>query len=109
MRQTFNKLVRDGIPAKLDAAGVRYEIRTAAPGELEALLLAKLQEEVDELLGAASDDEALEEIADISEVLAALATRHGANEALLRAKQRAKRDARGGFEEGIVLCWTESA
>jgi predicted house-cleaning noncanonical NTP pyrophosphatase (MazG superfamily) len=108
MRQTFEKLVRDGIPARLDAAGVHYETRTASPDETEALLLTKLQEEVGELLAATSDADALGEIADISEVLAALASRHGADEAQMRARQRTKRDDRGGFDRGIVLCWTEA-
>jgi predicted house-cleaning noncanonical NTP pyrophosphatase (MazG superfamily) len=108
MRQTFEKLVRDGIPARLDAAGVRYETRIALPGEGRGLLLAKLQEEVDELLAATSDTDALDEIADIREVLAALASRYGADEAQMQARQTAKRDDRGGFDLGIVLRWTES-
>lgn len=109
MRQTFEKLVRDGIPTRLDAVGVRYETRTASSDEIGTLLFAKLQEEVGELLGATTDDEALDEIADISEVLAALASRHGADEAQMRARQSAKRDDRGGFDRGIVLRWTETA
>jgi predicted house-cleaning noncanonical NTP pyrophosphatase (MazG superfamily) len=108
MRQTFEKLVRDGIPARLDAKGVLYETRLASPDEVEALLLAKLHEEVAELLAATSDSDALDEIADISEVLSALASRLGADEAGVRIRQNAKREARGGFDRGIVLCWTET-
>lgn len=108
MRRTFGKLVRDSIPARLDAAGVRYEARTASPDEIRPLLLAKLQEEVGELLGATSDAGVLDEIADISEVLVALASSYGADEDDTRARRRAKREARGGFERGIVLCWTEA-
>jgi predicted house-cleaning noncanonical NTP pyrophosphatase (MazG superfamily) len=100
--------VRDGIPARLEAAGVAYEARTASPDELGALLFAKLQEEVSELLGAASDADALDEVADILEVLAALASRYGADQEAIRLKQRRKRNARGGFDRGIVLCWTEA-
>jgi predicted house-cleaning noncanonical NTP pyrophosphatase (MazG superfamily) len=108
MRRVLEKLVRDGIPAQLEAAGVEYEARTASPSELGDLLLAKLEEEVGELLGAASDADALDEVADILEVLAALASRYGADEEDMRLKQRHKRGARGGFDRGIVLCWTEA-
>ena len=109
MRQTFEKLVRDGIPARLDAAGVRYGTRTASPDETGTLLLKKRHEEVGELLAATTDAEALDEIADISEVLTALASRYGADEAQMRARQSTKRDDRGGFDRGTVLCWTETS
>ena len=107
MRQTFEKLVLDGIPARLEARGVRFAARTASSDEMKPLLRAKLVEEVDELLSAATPDQVLEEIADISEVLAALAERYGADAAEMRARQIAKRCDRGGFERGIVLRWTE--
>lgn len=103
MRQPYEKLVRDGIPARLDAAGVRYEVRRATSEEMPALLIAKLQEEIGELLAATSDDEALEEIADVFEVLAALASQHGADETQTLSRRAAKHEARGGFDEGIVL------
>jgi len=109
MRQTYEKLVRDGIPARLDGAGVRYEVRRAAPEEMPTLLIAKLQEEITELLAATSDNEALEEIADVFEVLAALVSQHGADEAETLSRRAAKREARGGFDKGIVLRWTEDA
>ena len=108
MKRTYEKLVRDGIPARLDAAGVRYEIRTASPDEIRGLLLNKLREEVAELLAAVSDDDALDEIADISEVLAAIVSHSGASAADASARRRAKLEARGGFERGIVLLWTET-
>jgi predicted house-cleaning noncanonical NTP pyrophosphatase (MazG superfamily) len=108
MKRVLEKLVRDEIPARLEAAGVAYEARTASPDELGALLFAKLQEEVNELLGATSAADALDEVADILEVLAALASRYGADEEDLRLAQRRKRDTRGGFDRGVVLCWTET-
>ena len=108
MRKTFDKLVRDGIPARLDAMGIRHGTRTARPDELEGLLLAKLQEEVAELLAATTEDDILGEIADVSEVLVALAERYGADTAEMRARQGAKHQDRGGFERGIVLLWTET-
>src|SRR5512140_3338267 len=87
MRQVHEKLVRDGIPARLDAACVPYEIRAALPEEMRGLLLAKLGEEVAELLVATSDADALDEIADISEVLAAIASLCGAGEGEAAARQ----------------------
>jgi len=59
------------------------------------------------LLAATSDDEALEEIADVFEVLAALASQHGGDETETLTRRAAKREARGGFDEDLVLRWTE--
>ena len=42
MRRELEKLVRDGIPTRLEAAGVAYEARSASLDELRAILLAKL-------------------------------------------------------------------
>ncbi len=108
MRTTYEKLVRDGIPARLDLSAVRYAIRVASPDEMSSLLHAKLDEEVAELREAVSDTDVIDEIADTLEVLLALALQHGADEEMVRARQSAKRTDRGGFERGIVLRWTET-
>ena len=95
------KLVRDRIPAiALANDGQPLPCRTARPDEMPALLRAKLREEVAEYLD--SGDPA--ELADILEVLCALAGLHGMTRADLERLRLSKACARGGFEQRIV--WT---
>jgi predicted house-cleaning noncanonical NTP pyrophosphatase (MazG superfamily) len=109
MRKNHDKLVRDGIPSHLAAAGVPFETRVAGEGERERLLLAKLSEEVEELRAARSDDEVADEIADILEVAFALAAVCEISESDVTDRRIEKREARGGFDDGIVLLWTEDS
>ncbi|GGK90930.1 nucleoside triphosphate pyrophosphohydrolase [Deinococcus radiotolerans] len=82
------KLVRDRIPELFGG-----QIRTLTEGEYRAALRAKLEEEVAEYLNAGE----AEELADVLEVLRALAALHGLSPEELEALRRAKADARGGF------------
>ncbi|MDP4091633.1 MAG: nucleoside triphosphate pyrophosphohydrolase, partial [Bacillota bacterium] len=76
-----------------------YEIKIAAGEERLGLLKEKLQEEVQEFL----EDNNLEELADIMEVLAGLASSLGYSEEELIRKRNEKKVERGGFKEGVVL------
>lgn len=89
------KLVRDRIP---DLAPAR-EFRRAAPGERRGLLLAKLHEECAEVAA----DPCTEEIADVLEVLRALADDLGVTWPEVEDTARRKRAQRGGFEDGVVM------
>lgn len=64
----YEKLVRDRIPELLDAKGVPYEKRIADDAEYRAELIKKLVEEAGEFAEAG----AVEELADVLEVVAAL-------------------------------------
>lgn len=86
----MGKLVRDGIPAMVGAGAVA---RVLDADEYAAALHAKLKEEVAEYLEAHDP----EELADVLEVLHALAALHGWTPAELEAKRVAKAQARGGF------------
>ena len=92
------KLVRDKIPEIMRAAGQRAVVHTADPVEFPVLLRQKLTEEVDEFL--ISQD--AEELADILEVLYALAGCLGLDAAGLEALREAKAELRGGFAERVV-------
>lgn len=97
------KLVRDRIPDLIRALGRTPVIRTLPDGEYWAALDAKLDEEVAELRAADTPDATVEEAADVIEVLAALAARHGKSlEDILAAAAR-KRAERGGFERRVWL------
>ena len=95
----YNKLVRDKIPAIIEAQGERPNIRILDEGEFSQLLEEKLDEEVGEF----HRDRNLEELADILEVVYALAEDLGhSREELLQVNQ-SKYDKRGGFRDRIFL------
>lgn len=103
MMQVFEKLVRDRIPEIMENAGERPVIRVLGEAEYLSCLQKKLTEEVEEYL----ESGALEELADILEVVYALAAAQGISaEALHQAAQR-KREARGGFSHRIYLIGKE--
>lgn len=86
----MGKLVRDGIPAIIGAGAVA---RVLGAEEYAVALRAKLQEEVAEYLEAHDP----QELADVLEVLHALAAQHGLTPQELEAQRAAKAQARGGF------------
>lgn len=95
--ESYNKLVRDKIPERLDGKGIPYEQRTASEEEYRGELIRKLQEEVGEF----SAEGSVEELADILEVIDALKTLPEYAGVLEIQKQ--KREERGGFEKRLIL------
>lgn len=100
---SFNKLVRDRIPQYLRQKGLVVKSRIANTREYRTLLREKLLEEVAELLRARGKEEMAGELADVLEVLEALAKTEGVTPARLVAKKQAKRKERGGFSKRVVL------
>ncbi len=92
------KLVRDGVPALYGLNADAPVYRVADRSEMFDLLIAKLREETEEL--AASKDP--EELADVLEVVKALAGAIGSTEASVENTRRAKVEYAGGFQERIV-------
>lgn len=103
----YRKLVRDGIPNLITAQGKKYRVRTLEPKEYITELRKKLKEESEEYFQAASDEEALEELADMLEVIQALAETHGSNSAELEKLRAEKAERRGGFKDRIFLIEVE--
>jgi predicted house-cleaning noncanonical NTP pyrophosphatase (MazG superfamily) len=102
MRITYNKLVRDQIPEIIQADGHRAVIRILDQESYRAALLEKLAEEAQEAREAPA--ELLDvELADVLEVLQAIAQAHDLswNDILEIAKR--KRAERGAFENRIFL------
>jgi predicted house-cleaning noncanonical NTP pyrophosphatase (MazG superfamily) len=98
----MGKLVRDKIPDIIRASGTDPECRVLEPDEYLASLFAKLFEESEELRTAPAASQ-LDELADVFEVLRALAaaTNHSMAEVELASER--KRVERGGFEDRIWL------
>ncbi len=96
-----SKLVRDKIPQIIRSEGLQPITYVADPGEYGARLRNKLAEEVDEFI--ASDDDP-EELADILEVLYALAEHAGTSREQLERLRAAKAAERGAFTGRIIWC-----
>ena len=95
----YNKLVRDKIPQIIREQGEVPNYRILEQAEYILCLEQKLDEEVCEY----HRDRNAEELADILEVLFALADSLGCSrEELMEIYQR-KHDARGGFRDRIFL------
>lgn len=103
----FDKLVRDRVPDKIAARGERAHVHSAHGDMLAEMLRAKAVEEALELRDTTDPAQTLEEMADVLEVLRALASAVGLSlDDVLRAADE-KRSLRGGFDTGTVLVGTD--
>lgn len=95
----MSKLVRDNIPEIIkNNEGNEPETRILEQKEYVSRLREKLREEVNEYLA----DPRLEELADITEVVEALAEIGGGMGKMRKIKGKKKRE-RGGFEKRVLL------
>lgn len=99
----YNKLVRDKIPEIIASKGGKAEVRMLSDEEYRTFLAAKLDEEV----GEYHRDKNAEELADILEVVYALAASIGCSREELMELYEKKHEARGGFEKKILLISSE--
>lgn len=99
MEIRYEKLVRDKIPQMIEAEGFTPNTRVLSDEEYMEALCVKLTEEVQEYLS----DRNAEELADILEVVYALANAQGVPQDTLEQIRKAKADARGGFEKRLWL------
>lgn len=100
MKKTvYNKLVRDKIPAIIEASGKRAVTATLPDEQYIELLNQKLLEEANELLQSGS----VEELADIGEVMHAIMAYKGISLEEFQRVRQAKLAQRGGFQERILL------
>ena len=95
----YNKLVRDRIPEMIASQGEKPNIRILDAAEYLVHLENKLDEEVKEY----HESKNLEELADILEVVYALAEANGHTKDELMASYSKKHESRGGFTEKIFL------
>ncbi|MGD0066080.1 MAG: nucleoside triphosphate pyrophosphohydrolase [Streptosporangiaceae bacterium] len=105
---THHKLVRDRIPAIITADGGQPVIRVLDDAGYEAALRAKLLEEAHEAQ-AAPDGELASELADVLEVLGALAATHGMSWEDVVSEASRKRAERGGFGDRTFLEYVDQA
>ncbi|ARA99447.1 MULTISPECIES: nucleoside triphosphate pyrophosphohydrolase [Geobacillus] len=99
----YNKLVRDRIPAIIEQAGKTFTTRILNEEEYKKELQKKAFEELEEYVQAMTDEAAIEELADVLEIVHALAACHGASIEQVEQIRVKKAEERGGFREKIFL------
>ncbi len=105
-RQHYDKLVRDRIPQIIAASGRHYAVTVLADDAFVAALRAKLVEEAQEA-AVAEPAELAVELADLLEVVEALAAQHHVTLEQIRQLQVQRRRERGGFAQRLKLLWVE--
>jgi predicted house-cleaning noncanonical NTP pyrophosphatase (MazG superfamily) len=108
LRFRVEKLIRDKLPAIMRDAGLRVFERRLETDEFVQSLKAKLAEETAEVAEADSPDDLLGELADVLEVVLALAQANSFTPADLEARRLAKRAERGGFDARIYNAAVEA-
>ncbi|OCA86164.1 nucleoside triphosphate pyrophosphohydrolase [Bacillus sp. FJAT-27986] len=102
-----NKLVRDLIPNIIEETGKKFSTRILDNDEYVKELRKKSQEELQEYLETKDDESAIEELADLLEIIYALSKCHGADIDKVEEVRVKKAAKRGGFEEKIFLIEVE--
>ncbi|QQZ07674.1 nucleoside triphosphate pyrophosphohydrolase [Heyndrickxia vini] len=103
----YNKLVRDHIPEIIENTGKQCSTRVLAHNEYFKELKKKSLEELEEYMNAEFNEEAIEELADLLEVIHALSKYHGATIEQVEEIRLQKAKERGGFSEKIFLIEVE--
>ncbi len=103
----YNKLVRDFIPQIIEKTGKNYSTRTLSDKEYITSLRRKLTEEVEEYFETTNNENAVEELADVLELIHALAKTHGSSIEQVEEARKQKAEKRGGFNDKIFLIEVE--
>ena len=102
-----NKLVRDLIPNIIEGSGKAFTTRILDEEEYVKELRIKSKEELQEYLDAKDDESAIEELADLLEIIHALSKVHGVDFNKVEEVRQQKAKKRGGFEERVFLIEVE--
>jgi|SRR5690625_3923565 len=103
----YNKLVRDKIPEIIRQDNKKCTTEILDEKRYPIELKKKLREELDEYLLAKDDSEAIEELADMLEIIHSLAKTHQADIKQVEKVRLEKAKERGGFEQRIFLIEVE--
>lgn len=99
----YNKLIRDRILEIIEKDDKTYDMEILSKERHEVEIKAKLTEEVQEYQATQNDQDALEELADILELIHAALPLHNASFEQLEEVRVKKKEKRGGFDKGIYL------
>lgn len=104
---TYNKLVRDRIPEVIEKTGKKFSTRILDDNDYIKELKKKSFEELQEYVETNNNEDAIEELADVLEIIHALAKYHGASIEEVEEVRKQKAEKRGGFKEKIFLIEVE--
>lgn len=107
-RAEYNKVIRDKIPAQIADRGEQYEVVRLGGEALVLALRRKLVEEALEALDANIGTDLVAELADVQEVVRAIAKAISVTHQQLEEERLRKLKKRGGFESGFMLRTTAS-
>ncbi len=101
----YNKLVRDKIPEIIAQQGKSVSFRALQGDELKKALKDKLIEETRELVNAETEEEIIEEIADVEEVLYWITFAFIENGGFPKVdfRKKDKGNEKGSFRKGYFL------
>lgn len=99
----YNKLVRDLIPQIIAASGKKFDTKILDDNIYLEMLNQKLKEELNEYY----ENQDINELADLLEVIYAIAKAKGISEDGLEGIRKRKHEERGGFEQKIFLVRVE--
>jgi len=102
-RFKLDKLIRDNWPADLRERGITVFDRVMEKDEYLKRLKEKLLEEVNEISAAQTTLELTEELADLTEVIAGLASFYHISERAIAKQRKLKKEAKGGFEKRLYI------
>lgn len=107
-RVYYNKLVRDGIQAKIEGNGERCEVRELKDAaEYQQELLKKVQEEASALSQVRNREDFLDEYADLMVVLDALTAQLEISEAELTIAMKENVARKGLYKKRHYLHWSD--
>jgi len=99
----YAKLVRDNIPGWHREKGHTVNGRQLTGKELLEALIAKLHEEADEVSGAMSRDELVEEIGDVQQIISDILASQDISQSELEQSIQKKTGRKGGFLQGEYI------
>ena len=102
--ESKSKLVRDKIPEIIESEGYKVKTRILDDVEYGTCLIEKIHEEAEELaLAIKENTNPVEELADILELLNAIANYVNSSISQVEAERVKKLKKRGGFKKRILL------
>jgi predicted house-cleaning noncanonical NTP pyrophosphatase (MazG superfamily) len=103
----YNKLVRDRIPEIIQSSGRKLSSKVLTNADYISELRKKSLEELNEYLLADNNNEAIEELADLLEIIHSLAECHGSSIQEVEEIRKKKATERGRFKDRIFLIEVE--
>ncbi|MFZ3591621.1 phosphoribosyl-ATP pyrophosphohydrolase [Bacillus sp. DJP31] len=104
----YNKLVRDKIPQVIEKTGKVFKTSILSNEQYIIELQKKAFEELEEYIHAGNHEEAIEELADLLEIIHAFAEYHGSTIHDVEKVREIKAEERGGFKERVFLIEVEN-